>query len=313
MKELLERCCGIDIHKKTAVACIIVGLGKKIRKEIRTFGTMTDDIENLKLWLKENGIEKVAIESTGIYWVPIFNILEDSFEIVLANAKHIKNVPGRKTDVKDSVWLCKLLKHGLIQKSFIPPEDIRFLRELTRCRKSTVGDLTAAKNRVIKGLESGNIKLASVLSNPHGVTGWKIIKQLAYGEKSIEKLTKNLNPQIKASKEDFEKALKGTLKQHDRELLKIRIRHVESLLQIINEIEEQIRMHLKKYVVKIDLLKTIPGMGDTTAAIVLAEIGSDMSQFPSHMHIASWAGLAPGNNESAGKKKILGLQRGIKT
>jgi len=305
VKDLLERCCGIDIHKETAVACIMVGSGKKIRREIRTFGTMTDDIENLKLWLRENKIKKVAIESTGIYWVPIFNILEDEIEVVLANAKHIKNVPGRKTDVKDSEWLCKLLKHGLIQKSFIPPEGIRHLRKLTRCRKSVVADLTAAKNRVIKDLECANIKLASVLSNPHGVTGWKIIRLLARGEDSIEKLTANLNNKIKAPKEDFKKALKSTLKKHDRELLQIRINHVESLLQIIDEIEEQIQKHLKKYVVEIDLLKTIPGMGNHTAAIVLSEIGSDMNQFPSHMHIASWAGLSPGNNESAGKKKVL--------
>jgi len=222
MKELLERCCGIDIHKETAVACIMIGSGKKVKKEIRTFGTMTDDIEDLKFWLMENKIKKVAIESTGIYWVPIFNILEDTIEVVLANAKHIKNVPGRKTDIKDSEWLCKLLKHGLIEKSFIPPEDIRHLRELTRCRKRILSDLTRAKNRIVKTLECANIKLGSVLSNVHGVTGWKIIKELAYGEQSIEKLTENLNPQIKASKKDFEKALKNTLKEHDRELLKIK-------------------------------------------------------------------------------------------
>ena len=313
MKELLERCCGIDIHKETAVACIMIGSGKKVKKEIRTFGTMTDDIEDLKFWLMENKIKKVAIESTGIYWVPIFNILEDTIEVVLANAKHIKNVPGRKTDIKDSEWLCKLLKHGLIEKSFIPPEDIRHLRELTRCRKRILSDLTRAKNRIVKTLECANIKLGSVLSNVHGVTGWKIIKELAYGEQSIEKLTENLNPQIKASKKDFEKALKNTLKEHDRELLKIKIKHVESLQQIINAIEEQIKMHLKKYTAEIDLLKTIPGMGDTTASITLAEIGANMNQFPTDMHIASWAGLSPGNNESAGKKKALKLHQEIKT
>jgi len=312
MKDLLERCCGIDIHKDTAVTCIMIGFGKKMKKEIKTFGTMTDNIEDLRLWLRKNKIKKVAIESTGIYWKPIFNILEDDCEIILANAKHIKNVPGRKTDVKDSEWLCKLLKNGLIEKSFIPPEDIRHLRELTRYRKSLLSGLTAAKNRIVKTLESANVKLASVLSNIHGATGWKIIKELAIGEQSIKKLTKNLHPQIKASKEDFEKALKNTLKPHDRELLKVKIRHIESLQLLISEVEEQIKTHLQKYTSEINLLKTIPGMGDTIAAITLAEIGADMDQFPSDMHIASWAGLAPGNNESAGKKKVLGSPREIK-
>jgi len=311
MKDLLERCCGIDIHKETAVACIMVGNGKKAKKEIQTFGTMTEDIEELKLWLKKNKIEKVAIESTGVYWIPIFNILEDKFEIVLANAKHIKNVPGRKTDVKDSEWLCKLLKHGLIEKSFIPPEAIRFLRELTRSRKSLISDSTTAKNRIIKLLESSNVKLASVLSNAYGVTGWKIIKALADGETDVEKLVENLSPTIKTPKEKFKKALKNTLKPHNRDLLKIRIKHVEGLLNLITEIEEQIKKCLKEYIVEIDLLKTIPGMGDTTAAVTLAEIGNDMSQFPTEMHLTSWAGLAPGNNESAGKKKAQKLQRGI--
>lgn len=312
MTELLERCCGIDIHKETAVVCIMMGSGKKMTQEIRTFGTMTNDIEDLKLWLKKNKIKKVAIESTGIYWKPIFNILEDEVEIILANAKHIKNVPGRKTDVKDSEWLCKLLKNGLIEKSFIPPEDIRHLRELTRYRKSLLSGLTSAKNRVVKTLESANVKIASVLSNVHGATGWKIIQGLANGEQSIKQLTKNLHPQIKSSREDFEKALKNTLKTHDRELLRVKIKHIEGLNELISTIEEQIKTHLQKYTSEINLLKTIPGMGDTIAAITLAEIGVDMDQFPSDMHIASWAGLAPGNNESAGKKKALELPREIK-
>lgn len=313
MKELLERCCGIDIHKKTAVACIMLGSGKKIKKEIRTFGTMTSDIKDLKIWLKQNKIKHVAIESTGIYWKPIFNVLEDDFEIVLANAKHIKNVPGRKTDVKDSEWLCKLLKNGLIAKSFIPPEDIRHLRELTRYRKSLLSGLTAAKNRVVKTLESANVKLASVLSNVHGATGWKIIKELANGEQSVKKLISNLSPRVKASKEQFEKALENTLKTHNRELLKVKIRHIENLQKLISEVEEQIKTLLKKYSSEILLLRTIPGMGETIAAITLAEIGADMNQFPSDMHIASWAGLAPGNNESAGKKKVLESLKEIKT
>jgi len=304
MKAILEKCCGIDIHKKTAVACVMIGHGKKVKKETRTFGTMTDDIENLKLWLNECGVKKVAIESIGIYWVPIFNILEDQFEIILANARHVKNVPGRKTDVKDSEWLCKLLKYGLIEKSFIPPEDIRFLRELTRERKSIVADLTAMKNNIIKQLECSNVKLSSVLSDVYGATGWEIIKELANGEEEIEKIIDNLNPHIKASKEDFKKALKNTLKRHNRELLKVKIKHVENLQKLISNVEELINTCLEKYNTEIDLLKTVPGVADTAAAIILAEIGANMDQFPTEMHLASWAGLAPGNNESAGKKKV---------
>ena len=239
--------------------------------------------------------------------------MEDQFEIILANARHVKNVPGRKTDVKDSEWLCKLLKHGLIEKSFIPPEDIRFLRELTRERKSVVADLTAVKNSIIKLLECSNVKLTSVLSSAYGTTGWEIIKELANGEEGLKRLIENLHPQIKASKEDFRKALKNTLKPHNRELLKVKIEHAESLQKIIEKIEEQTRKRLEKYTVEIGLLKTIPGMGDTTAAVTLAEIGADMSQFPTEMHLTSWAGLSPGNNESAGKKKVQKSLREIKT
>lgn len=310
MQEILDRCAGLDVHKDIIVTCIMVGGGKSMYKEIRSFGTMTEDIKEMGEWLKSHNIEDAAMESTGIYWLPIFNVLDEDFNLVLANARNIKNVPGRKTDVKDSEWICGLFKNGLIEKSFIPPEDIRFLRNLTRYRQSAVEDLTSAKNRLIKILESANIKLASVFSSVYGKTAWNIIKMIAAGQDSVDILTADIPKNVKASKKQIRKALTGTIQEHHLDLLNTIIRHIESLEVIISDLENQVQEAIKPYQEQVNLLKTIPGIGDIAVATIIAEVGVDMNQFPTAKHLTSWAGIAPGNNESAGKKKSARINPG---
>lgn len=307
MQEILERACGLDVHQKTVVACIMTGSGKNVNKEIKTFGTFTDDLRDLGLWIKGHNIQNVAVESTGIYWIPIFNVLEGEFElnIILANAGHIKNVPGRKTDVKDCEWICKLLRNGLIEASFIPSVDIRHLRNIVRHRQSLVSDLTAAKNRIIKNLEIGNVKLSSVLSNVFGVCGWKIIRAIADGQCDPTELAKLIDRKIKASRDSITKALSGTLQQYHIDTIKIMVKHVDELEKIIELVDDTIKICTKNYEEHMRRLQTIPGVGEKVAASILAEIGINMDQFHSPQHLASWAGLAPGNNESAGKKKAV--------
>lgn len=310
MEEILERCCGLDVHRDTIVACIMVGIGKQKRKEIKTFSTFTSDIHELAKWLKSYDIQHVAVESTGIYWKPMFNVLGYEFEIILVNAQHVKNVPGRKTDVKDSEWLCRLLKCGLMTKSFIPPKEIIRLRELVRYRQTLMKDLTSAKNRIMKMLENANIKLSSVFSDVFGVTAWTMIRKLVAGETDMEKLLEYIHRGCKSSRVDIEKALQGTLEEEDRSILKRMMEHVASIETLIEKIECDIDKHLKPYQEQVGLLKTIPGIKDMAAASIIAEIGVDMGQFRSDMHLAAWAGLSPGNNQSAGKVKSSRIRKG---
>lgn len=312
MQEILDRCAGLDIHKDTIVACVMIGSGKSMYKEVKTFGTMTEDIREMGRWLKNHDIKDVAMESTGVYWKPIFNILDEDLRLTLANARNIKNVPGRKTDVKDSEWICKLLKNGLIEKSFIPPESIRFLRDLTRYRRSLTYELTGAKNRLIKILESVNIKLSSVFSSVYGKTAWQIIKMLAQGQDCVDILTHNIPKNVKASKKQIRKALSGTIREHHLGLLQLMIKQIEAVEALIAGVENQIQDALKPYEVEINLLKTIPGVSNVSAATIIAEVGVDMTQFPDEKHLTSWAGVAPGNNESAGKKKSARINPGNK-
>ena len=312
MEELLERGCGLDVHKKTIVACIMMGFGKKTRKETRTFGTTTEDLEELGEWLKENNIEHVAVESTSVYWLPIFNVLGDGFDFTLANARHIKNVPGRKTDVKDSEWICKLLKCGLIQKSFIPPEPIRHLRDLTRYRSSLIRNLCRAKNHYIKLLESKGIKLSSVFSDPFGKTARKLLEALMDGETNFKELLSYIPGQVKASKKEIRKALKGNMQNKHCRLLRIAYDRIIELENAIKELDAEIGQELIPYAKQVELLKTIPGVGNTAAAIMIAELGTNMDQFPTAQNLASWAGMAPGNNESAGKNKNARINPGNK-
>lgn len=306
MEEILDKCCGIDVHQESLTACIMKGHGKGMYKEIREFSTFTDGIQTFGSWLKEHGVVHAAIESTGVYWKPVFNVLsEEHFDLMLVNAKHVKNVPGRKTDIKDSEWLCKLLKNGLLERNFIPPEDMRNLRDLTRYRSKLVATMASEKNRIIKVLETGNVKLSSVLSDVFGESGSRIIEDLARGVTDPKKLVEHVVGRVKHSKEDFIRALTGRITKHHSFLIQQTLDHICDIGKIIQNIEKEIDAITSKYNQEMELLQTMPGVSSTVAAVVLAEIGADMNQFPSEQHISSWAGLSPGSYESAGKKKAL--------
>jgi len=304
-EQVIERGCGIDIHKSILVATI-GGFG--ITEETRTFDGFTHSIESLRDWLKENGITHVAMESTGVYWKPVYNILESDFEILLVNARHIKNVPGHKTDKKDSKWITKLLLSGLLKGSFIPPKHIRELRDLTRYKRKVIEQISSEKNRIHKLLEDANIKLSSVVSNLSGATATKIIDSMIEGEEDIDKLLKFRHGKMQSTVEDLAASLKGNLTDHHRFMLQTVRESIRGKEQIIVKLDAQIDILLKEneLVLDTELLATIPGVGKEAAAYILAEIGNDMSQFPDEQHLASWAGMSPGSNESAGKKKAPG-------
>jgi transposase len=311
MEEIYEKCCGLDVHRDSITACIMIGFGNQKRKFIKTFSTFTKDIRELAKWLKSYDICHVAVESTGIYWKPIFNVFEElSFDICLVNAQHVKNVPGRKTDVKDSEWLCKLLKCGLLSKSFIPPKAIVRLRELLRYRQKLIRELSSGKNRIIKSLENANIKLSTVFSDVFGTTAWLMVCKLVNGETNPDILTEYIHPSCKSSKDDILKALEGTLQEEDRRMLQMQMKHLGALDALIEEVEMEVTIHVKPFEAEVNLLKTIPGIKDMAAASIIAEIGPDMNQFTSAFHLASWAGMCPGNNQSAGKIKSSRIKKG---
>lgn len=309
MEDIIDKGCGLDVHKQSVVACI---MGEGIKKEIKTYGTYTRELQELKEWLKSNKITHVAMESTGVYWKPIFNILEDDFEILLVNARHIKNVPGRKTDVSDSEWICKLLRAGLLKGSFIPPRDIRELRDLTRYEQKLIQNISAEKNRIQKILEDANIKLSSVVSNMFGVTATKIVEELLKGELTPEELCQFTKGRLNSKKEEIIKAVEGKLTKHHKLMIEASLEHIKAIEKIIDTIDVQIQELLKNHSEAYELLQTIPGVKEKAAACIIAEIGTDMEQFPSENHLCAWAGMAPGNNESAGKKKSGKTTKGSK-
>lgn len=310
-EQIVERGCGIDVHKNIIVATI-KGIG--IKEETRTFVGFTSSIEELRDWLKINNITHVAMESTGVYWKPIYNILECDFEIILVNARHIKNVPGHKTDKKDSKWIAKLLLSGLLKGSFIPKKSIRELRDLTRYKRKVIEQIAAEKNRIQKILEDANIKLSSVISDMDGATATKIINAMISGIDDIEELLKFRHGKIQSSKEDLAAALKGNLTTHHKFMLQTIKMSITEKEAIITLLDKQIDNHLKESELEFDakLLTSIPGVGKEGASYILAEIGNDMEQFPDENHLSSWAGISPGNNESAGKKKSSRITHGNK-
>lgn len=304
MEVVHECCCGLDVHAKTVVAC----LSKQGRKEIRTFSTMTDELLQLADWLVQAGCTHVAIESTGVYWKPVFNILEGVLSVILVNARHIKAVPGRKTDVRDCEWLADLLRHGLLKASFIPPLEIRELRELTRYRQTLVTEHTAVANRLQKLLESANIKLGQVASDVLGLSGRLMLRALAVGEQDAAKLAELAQGKLKSKKAELRRALAGRLTQVQRWVLAEFLARLEELEAALTRVETRIGEEVETcpdpFVPEaVELLDSIPGVGERTAQTIIAEIGVDMSRFPSAKHLASWAGMCPGNNESAGKRK----------
>ena len=303
--EIIHRCCcGIDVHAKSLVVCLI----KNGKKQIRTYSTMTDDLLVMLDWLVSEGCQQVAIESTGVYWKPVFNILEGTLEVVLVNARHVKAVPGRKTDVRDCEWLADLLRHGLLRASFIPPLPIRELRELTRHRHTLVRDQTAVSNRIIKLAESGNIKLAEVASNALGVSGRAMLRALSRGEEDPIKMAGLARGRLQAKESQLRRALRGKLTRSQQFVLRELLDQLEQLeaavARVSAEICEQIEEGRDPFVKDaVRLLQTIPGVGEQVAEVIASEIGTDMTRFPNDQHLSSWAGMCPGNNESAGKRK----------
>lgn len=299
-KQVVTIGCGIDVHKDNIVATI-----RKSEEEYETkeFDSFTSSLTELRDWCKKEGVTHVAMESTGIYWKPVFNILEEDFEVILVNARHVKNVPGHKTDKKDSQWLSKLLLSGLLKGSFIPPQDIRELRDLVRYKKKVVAQAASDKNRIIKTLEDCNIKLSSVLTNVDGATGTKIINDLIAGKTNVEELIKHYHGKMKASKTEVKKAVEGRLTEHHQFMLQTLKESINDREKLIAKLEERIDKAAAQYQVEIDLLQSIPGVGKSSAVSIISEIGVDMSRFPNEHHLSSWAGMSPGNNESGGKKK----------
>jgi len=312
MEPVLECCAGMDVHEKKVDVCIAHGsLDKSPKFEIRTFSTMTSDLEELSSWLKKYKVTAIGMESTGVYWKPIFNIMEGEFTIVLANAQHLKSIPRKKTDIMDCMRIARLLRYGLLPNSFIPPREIRELRDLNRTRRKLVGMMTSEKNRLTKVLESANIKLSSVVSKISGVSSLAMIRSLLEKDKlSKEEIAQLAKGSLKKKVDQLDKALNGKITDHHRFLLKMHIENIDHLAKQIEKIDEEIKRKMIPFQTDAKLIQTIPGISEVSAFAVLSEIGIDMSQFPDEGHISSWAGLCPGNNESAGKKKSGKTQKG---
>jgi transposase len=312
MDVLYERCCGLDIHKRTVVACLVVPSagGGRPQKEVRTFGTMTHDLLALADWLEAHGVTHVAMESTGVYWKPLHNLLEDRFTLLLVNAQHIKAVPGRKTDVRDCEWIADLLRHGLLKPSFVPDRAQRELRELVRYRSSLVQERTAAANRLQKALEGANVKLASVASDILGRSGRAMLEAIIRGESDPTVLAQHARRQLRAKIPALERALAGCIGPHQRFLLAQHLAHVDFLDAAIERLAVEIAARLQPVEEVVERLQAIPGVGRRTAEVLVAEIGVGVERFPTAAHLASWAALCPGNRESAGKQGSGALRRG---
>jgi transposase len=311
MHVVYERCCGLDVHKASVVACLLLAeRDGRARKEVRTFGTMTADLLALAEWLLAAGCTHVAMESTGVYWRPIWNLLEGRFTLLLANARHIKAVPGRKTDVRDSEWIADLLQHGLLHPSFVPPRPQRELRELIRYRTSLLRERAAEVNRLQKTLEGANIKLAGVATDVTGKSGRRIMAALVEGTTDAATLAGLAQGRLREKLPRLEQALTGQMGAHQRFLLAQQLAHIGSLETIIDRVSAEIAERLRPCEDAIARLTTIPGVGRRTAEVLVAEVGTDMRQFPTAEHLASWAGLCPGNNESAGRRKSGRTRKG---
>lgn len=291
MEVVYSQCCGLDVHKETVVACVSIRDKGKLYKEIRTFRTMTSDLVVLHDWLLSHGITHVAMESTGVYWKPVFNLLEASFTVLLVNAAHIKAVSGRKTDVKDCEWIADLLAHGLLKGSFIPPQPIRDLRDLTRYRKSLTDERIREVNRLQKLLESANIKLSSVATDVMGASGRAMMEALLSGSTDPEVLADLARGRLRQKLPALREALEGRFRPHHRFLLSQILAHLDFLDEAIEQISQEIGDHLAPFFQEVQLLKTIPGVDQKVAECIISEIGVDMSRFPTHRHLASWSGL----------------------
>jgi transposase len=311
MEPIIEKCAGLDVHKETVVACVLLGAPeKRPRKDIRTFRTLHRDLEQLRGWLTELGVSHVAMESTGIYWVPVFRVLEGAFELIVGNAHHIKNVPGRKTDIKDSEWIADLLRHGLIRPSFVPPPPIRELRVLTRYRKTLIDDQARTRNRIGKLLETANIKLASVASDIFGASGQAMLAALVDGIVDAAVLAALAKGSLRKKIPALTEALDGRFDPEHGFVLKLHLDQLRATDRILADLDARITEKLAPYAAQVAALIRLPGIDRVHAASIIAELGVDMSVFPSVRHCAAWAGMTPGNNESGGIRRPANARRG---
>jgi len=310
MEVLYERCCGLDIHKASITACVIVNG----QKEILTFGTMTDDLLRMTALLKERNVQMTAMESTGSYWKPIFNILEvEGIDAILVNAAHIKAVPGRKTDVKDAEWIANLLRHGLLKASFVKPRDQRELCELIRYRGSLIEERAREYNRMGKVLEGANIKLTSVASSISTVSGMNMVRALSEGVIDPGLLASMAKGSMRTKQGELKRALNGLVQPHQQMILKSMLDHIDQLSELITKLDTEIETRMSEDVELVEALDEITGVGKVSAQTIIAEIGTDMDRFPSENHLSSWACMSPGSNESAGKKKSGHTQKSNST
>src|SRR5438874_4539428 len=311
MDAIVERVGGIDVGQATVVATALVGAAhERTRKETRTFSTVTRELLALRDWLLAKGVTHVAMEGTGIYWRPVYELLEDAFEMIVGNARHIKNVPGRKTDVKDSEWLADLARHGLIAKSFVPPKPLRRLRELLRYRRKLMESRTAERNRLLKLLETANIKLASVASSVFGVSGRLMLQALIDGVATPAAMAALARGRLRKKATALEQALEGRLDEHHRFLLQLQLRRLDAVDTDLLSLDARIDEALMPYRDQCEILGHIPGVSRVVAAVIVAELGTDMTVFHSARHAAAWAGVCPGNNESAGRRMRAGVRKG---
>src|SRR5215218_352891 len=311
MDVLFERCCGLDIHKRTVMACLVVpGPTGAPTKEVKSFGTMTDDLVQLADWLLAASCTHVAMESTGVYWKPVWNLLEDQFTLLLVNALHVKAVPGRKTDAKDCEWLADLLRHGLLRGSFVPDRGHRELRELTRYRTSLVQERSAEINRLQKTLEGANVKLGDVATDIMGLSSRQMLVALAGGQTDAGAMAQLAQGRLRDKLPALERALAGQVGPHQRFLLARQLAHIDFLDAANAKVSAEIAERLRPFEPALERLETIPGVGRRTAEVLVAEIGTDMGRFPTPAHLASWAGMCPGNNESGGKRRSGRTRKG---
>ena len=311
MELLHRRCCGLDVHKETVVACLRIVSDAKVTTEVRTFQTTTAELLRLSEWLAVNGCTHVAMEATGVYWKPVWHILDDGeFALLLANAAHVKNVPGRKTDVNDATWLAELLAHGLLRASFVPDTQTQEMRTLLRTRKQLVREQSSHVLRVQKTLEDANIKLDSVLSDVMGKSGRAMIEALIAGETNPTKLASLADRRVKGSQDELREALRGRVTKHHRFLLRLHLNQIDALAAAMATIDAQVEESLEPFRTAVELITSIPGIKNLSAHVIVSEIGIDMSRFPSAAHLISWACLCPRNDESAGKRRSNRVRKG---
>ena len=308
MEVLYPRCAGLDVHKDTVVACVRCVTTPPAR-EVRTFATTTRELQALSDWLASFECTHIAMEATGVYWKPVWSVLEERFELILANAQHIRNVPGRKTDVNDAMWIADLLAHGLIRSSFVPPAEIQTLRDLTRTRKQLVREISQHSLRIQKVLETANIKVASVLSDVLGQSGRAILHALLAGEDDPERLADLAKGTARLKRAELIESLRGHVTAHHRTMIRLHLDLIDALESALCQVDAAAGKTLAPISWAADLLKTMPGIGDVAAHVIISEIGADMGRFPSAGHLVSWAGLCPRNDESAGKRRSTRVRK----